>query len=199
MRDYVATDENQYGPFRLGPAYPYNFGGKHIERRDFPCPAHASSGVGIARLNYLDMCGYRPELGERKTIDTAFLEKELELLEGMRSSWKKGADIFDAIASSLQGSRRTKAERMAVLGRFMERTVTTAINVKHGAVAHRAGDKVGVLEWARKEYANAKAALGLVEADSRLGWEPSMEYVGGAEQVRWKLKLMESLYGLSLQ
>lgn len=34
-----------------------------------------------------------------------------------------------------------------------------------------------------------------VETDSRLGWEPSMEYCGGPEQIRWKLGLMERLYG----
>ena len=84
---------------------------------------------------------------------------------------------------------------MARLGRYMQRTVITAINVKHGAIAYRAGDKAGVLEWAKKEYANAKAALPLVEADSRLGWEPSMEYMGGPEQIRWKLARMEKLYG----
>jgi hypothetical protein len=52
-----------------------------------------------------------------------------------------------------------------------------------------------VLAWAKKEYANAKAALELVEKDSRLGWEPSMEYVGGVEQIKWKLKRMEEVYG----
>lgn len=195
MRDYVATDENQYGPFRMGPAYPYNYGGRRIEHKDVPCPPHAAFGVRIARLNYLDKCGYRPQLGEVEKLDVAFMEKELELLESMREKWHDGADAFDAIAASLPPSRSFKAERMAGLGRFFERTIITAINVKRGAIAHRAGDKTAVLEWAKKEYANAKAALALVEADSRLGWEPSMEYVGGAEQVRWKLKRMEDLYG----
>ena len=77
----------------------------------------------------------------------------------------------------------------------MQRAVITAINVKHGAAAHLDGDKAAVLEWAKKEYANAKAALPLAETDSRLGWEPSMEYAGGAEQIRWKLDRMVSVYG----
>ena len=195
MRDYVATDENQYGPFRMGPAYPYNYGGRRIEHKDVPCSPHAAFGVRIARLNYLDKCGYRPQLGEVEKLDVAFMEKELELLESMREKWHSGADAFAAIAASLPPSRSFKAERMAGLGRFFERTIITAINVKRGAIAHRDGDKATVLAWAKKEYANAKAALALVEADSRLGWEPSMEYVGGAEQVRWKLKRMEDLYG----
>ena len=194
-RDYVASDDNQYGPFRLGPAYPYNFGGKRIENKDFPCPPYASFGVRIARLNYLDVSGYRPELGERKKLDGERMAKELELLESMQEKLGRGADIFDAITAALPCGRAEKARRMAGLGRFMQRTVITAINVKHGALAHLAGNKAEVLAWAKREYANAKAALPLVEQDSRLGWEPSMEYVGGVEQVQWKLNRMRETYG----
>ncbi len=194
-RDYVASDDNQYGPFRMGPAYPYNFGGKRIENKEFPCPPYASFGVRIARLNYLDVSSYRPELGERKRLDGEGMAKELELLESVQEKLGRGADIFDAIAAALPPARAEKARRMAGLGRFMHRTVITAINVKHGALAHLAGNKAEVFAWAKREYANAKAALPLVEADSRLGWEPSMEYVGGAEQVRWKLNRMRQTYG----
>ena len=194
-REYVATDDNQYGPFRMGPAYPYTYGGKRVEKKEFPCPKHASSGVGIARLNYLDKDGYRPELGEVTSLDAGKMAKELELLESMQAELGRGADIFDAIAAAVPPERAEKARRMAGLGRFMQRTVLTAINVKHGALAHLAGNKAEVLAWAKKEYANAKAALPLVEADSRLGWEPSMEYVGGVEQVQWKLNRMVETYG----
>ena len=202
-RDYVASDDNQYGPFRMGPAYPYNFGGKRIEKKDFPCPPYASFGVGIARLNYLDWSSYRPELGERKTIDRERMTKEIELLESMQEKLGKGADIFDAIAVEAGRAGRTpypvaraeKARRMAGLGRFMQRTVMTAIHVKHGAMAYLDGNKDDVLAWAKREYANAKAAIPLVEQDSRLGWEPSMEYVGGVEQVQWKLNRMRETYG----
>ena len=197
-RDYVASDDNQYGPFRLGPAYPYNFGGKRIENKEFPCPPYASFGVRIARLNYLDVSGYRPELGERKKLDGERMAKEIELLESMQEKRGRGADIFDAIRVSLPPARAEKARRMAGLGRFMQRTVATALHVKHGAVAHLAGKKDEVFAWAKREYANAKAALPLVEQDSRLGWEPSMEYVGGVEQVQWKLNRMRETYGDSI-
>ena len=192
-RDYVASDMNQYGPFRTGPAYPYNFGGKHIANSEFPISGHASN-KNIARYNYLDKSSYVPESGEVEALDLEKMNKELELLEAMQVALGKGADIFDSICGDIGKARAEKARRMAVLGRFMQRTVITAINVKHGAIAHRAGDKAAVLEWAKKEYANAKAALPLVEADSRLGWEPSMEYVGGPEQIRWKLDRMVKVY-----
>ena len=190
-RDYVASDANQYGPFRIGPAYPFHFGGDRIANEDFPCPPYASFGVRIARLNYyLDRSLQKPAAGEAGKQSLEKANKEIEILEMMRSALAAGADIFEGISAGSE-----KARRMAALGRFMQRTATTAINVKRGVIACRTGDKAGLLRLARDEYANAKAALPLVEADSRLGWEPSMEYVGGPEQIRWKLRMMESLYG----
>ena len=197
--DYVATDQNQYGPFRLGPSYPYNFGGKRIHNKEFPCPPYANAGVHIARINYLDVSGYSPQLGEVKSINVEGAKKEIELFESMREKFNRGADIFDSIAASLDGPRAVKARRLAGMGRFMARTLSTAINIKHGSIAHFAGDKAEVLKWAKAEYANAKATLPLVEADSRLGWEATLDYVGGPEQIRWKMKRMEALYGADVR
>ena len=197
--DFVASDENQYGPFRIGPAYPYNFGGERISNADFPCPPYANAGVHIARINYLDVCGYRPQLGEIKSIDANRVKKEIELLESMRNKFDRGADVFCAITRSLSGARADKARRMELMGRFMARTVSTAINIKHGAIAYFAKDKAEILKWARLEYANARATLPIVESDSRLGWEATLDYVGGPEQIRWKLKRMEDLYGSGIK
>ena len=41
---------------------------------------------------------------------------------------------------------------------------------------------------AQTEIANAEATIPIVEADSRLGWEPSMEYIGDARHLRWKIR-----------
>lgn len=48
-------------------------------------------------------------------------------------------------------------------------------------------------ELAQQEIANTKDAIPLVSADSRLGWEPSMEYVCDPWHLEWKLKQMESM------
>ena len=193
MRDYVASDENQYGPFRIGPSYPYNFGGAHIETKEFPCPKHASFGIRICRLNYNDFDAY--DTSRERPLDVEKTLAEMPLLEGMAAAYDSGAATFERIAASLPAARAEKAARMANLARYLYRTTMTAINVKRGAVAHNRGDKAEVLKWAKAEYANALAAIPVVEADSRLGWEPSMEYVGGPEQIRWKLDRMEKLYG----
>lgn len=46
---------------------------------------------------------------------------------------------------------------------------------------------------ARWEISNAAATIPLVEADSRLGWEPSMEYMKDADHLRWKINQVNSV------
>ena len=52
----------------------------------------------------------------------------------------------------------------------------------------RAAQKNEMIALAEAEIRNAEATIPLVEADSRLGWEPSMEYIGDARHLRWKIK-----------
>ncbi len=192
--DYSPSDMNQYGTFRIGPAYPFTFGGPTVKRKEFPGMRYASNWpAGICRMDYLKE-GYVPQLTPER-MDNEFLAKEIELLEPMAAGYSSGAAVFARMAKSLSGRRRENALEMANLGEYFAATTRTAINVKRGAIAYRNGDRPALLEAARAEYANALAALPLVERDSRLGWEPSMEYCGGPEQIRWKLGLMEKIYG----
>ena len=40
----------------------------------------------------------------------------------------------------------------------------------------------------KEEMENAKNTISIVEKDSRLGWEPSMEYIGGERHLNWKIR-----------
>lgn len=42
-----------------------------------------------------------------------------------------------------------------------------------------------------EEKKNVEATIPLVQADSRLGWEPSMEYTTDEEGLRWKLRQLD--------
>ena len=192
--DYVPTDCNQYGTFRIGPAYPFTFGHGVVARMDFPGKRYASNWpAGICRMDYLKE-GYVPQLTPER-MDDEYFRKEIELLEPMAEHYEAGARTFAAMAAGLEGRRRVCALEMSNLAGYFAACCRTAVNVKRGAIAFRANDKAALLAAARAEYANAKSALKFVEADSRLGWEPSMEYCGGPEQIRWKLALMETHYG----
>ena len=187
IADYAPTDMNQYGTFRIGPAYPFAFGGPPIADADFP-----GSAPAICRLDYLKE-GFVQQLTPER-MDNEYLAAEIELLEPMAEHYEDGARHFRRIADTQKGRQREKASEMANLASYLAATVRTAVNVKRGAIAFRSGDRAALLAAARDEYANAKTALRVVEADSRLGWNGEIEYGGGPDQIRWKLALMERIY-----
>ena len=46
-------------------------------------------------------------------------------------------------------------------------------------------------EILKNELENVKDTIPLVQVDSRLGWEPSMEYVGDEKALIWKIEQLE--------
>jgi len=65
-----------------------------------------------------------------------------------------------------------------------------------------AGEVEDVLErlaaLAEAEIDNTRAALPLVEADSRLGWEPSMEYMADPAHLEWKIDQVRRVIDVEL-
>ena len=47
-----------------------------------------------------------------------------------------------------------------------------------------------MLKYCKAEVENALDTIPLVEFDSRLGFEPSMEYMCDKEHIEWKLKYL---------
>ena len=87
---------------------------------------------------------------------------------------------------------------MLALGEFILCSVRTAIHVKRWwQLRHELAAATGsagiesvldrMLALAEAEIANTSAAIPLVECDSRLGWEPSMEYMADRAHLEWKL------------
>ena len=197
--DYVPTDENQYGPCRIGPAYPYNFFGPDLQEgwnppKDFPLDPGARFTIC-----FFDFAKPIPGLGMAAvTLDAESERKEIELFESQVADYAKGADLMKAIAASLPEGRRAEAVRQAALGTYLKCACQTVVNMKRGRQAFRLGDRAEVERIARLEYANAKSALTAVDADSRLGWLCSSGYTGSRSQIEWKLRKMRKLYGETL-
>ena len=198
--DYVPTDENQYGPCRIGAAYPFNFYGEDLQRNgwkppeDFPLEKGAK--FTICHFDFVKPIG---GLGaDAVGLDEGFEAKEIELFESQAADYRSGAALFREIAAALPPGRRDEAVRMAALGAYLGCACETAANLKKGRVAWRAGDRKAVEALARREYANASSALDAVDADSRLGWLASSGYTGSRPQIEWKLRKMRELYGAAL-
>jgi hypothetical protein len=82
---------------------------------------------------------------------------------------------------------------------FLEDLMNIKIHVKQFHILKlkmlSASDKETMNSYAKQiekialeEVENARDTIPLVKADSRLGWEPCMEYLGDAEHIQWKIK-----------
>lgn len=167
---YVNLD----GPFRYGPAYPFNALRPDVTWSDF-----ALSPM------FIDP-NYRQNAGKEDNSD-ASLKLETELLDSVIERFAKGAARFAAFGTP-------QADEQARLGEFISRCYRTAANVKRGLMAERAKDEAEVLRLARDEYENTRAAIVLVNADPRLGWEPRMGRRCDERALKMKMKWMERHY-----
>lgn len=197
--DYVPTEENQYGPCRIGPAYPFNFFGKDLQKGWGPPAGFPLEPGAMFYICHFDFSKPIWGLGDDSpSLDSAYAQKEIDLFESQAADYREGAAAFRRIAASLPAGRRDEAVRMAALGEYLGCTCETTANLKKGRIAWRKGDRAEVERLARAEYANAESALAAVDADSRLGWLASSGYTGGRPQIEWKLRKMRELYGAAL-
>lgn len=57
---------------------------------------------------------------------------------------------------------------------------------------HKAGQLLDAMEaLLLEEKENARRTLELVDRDSTLGWEPSMLYIGGRDNLEWKMEQVQ--------
>lgn len=187
---YDAVAADQYGPFRIGPAYPLCFN----RRIAPPAAAYASTGGDIVEPKYEPFTWYTNSLA---SIPPVSIHSEIERLSIMSSFMEKGIRLIEEISDPNED-----LEELLGLGKYIKCTVETAIHVKRFAVAHArlnsaldARDmkkQIDIMEQiAFAEIENAKSAIPLVQANSRLGWEPTMEYLGDEEHIRWKIRQVE--------
>ena len=188
--DYVPTNEDQYGPFRVGPAYPFTF----IRTPVMPVSDSALWGDLIVKTPY------EPEnLGTKvKTAGGIRLAAEIASLERMLARWQEGLATLDAAIALAPAHKHDRNHRMRNLGAYIPHAIRTTINTKRWWQARarllveddrdRASDLVDQLVTiGEDELANCESVIPILDADSRLGWEPTMEYLGDADHVRWKM------------
>ncbi len=196
MDFYVASNEDQYGPWRVGPAYPFIFRpnitqtllGKEIK---FPTAPHAHFGWQIIKTFY------EPFENARQSPGFLRYPAELRSLEKMLDLWERG------YAEAKKAATTPEGERFAALGHFIRNSIKTTIHIKKWYLlnmklqtASGADEGLKILDeiesLAKIEIENARDTFSAVETDSRIGWEPSMEYVCDAWHLDWKIRQVES-------
>lgn len=214
IRDNVVTSQNQYGPLRLGPAYPFNALGPLLKKGDWP-----GFTSWMCNPNY----GYYIPWGKpfgtveqpREELDAAAHKVEIELFGSAGRRFVEGGEKLRKFADELSGERRLHARREAGVVEYIGRCFITTANVKAGAIEERVATdesrsaqeretaRKHIGEIARAEYANTRASVDLLRENSHLGClnigtmlSTASEYIGGLERVEWKLRHMEKLYGI---
>ena len=192
IRYMIPTNEDQYGSLRTGPSYPLwltdvntlpNFGRVPTNNN----PVH----TGIYYTYYKENVSGRNSLPSvRRPVEIAAIEKMTALL-------KEGVALLESIPNPNE-----ELERLLLLGKYLVCSSVSAIHAKRfftlkaRLFACESREESAALldeieQVMRAERANVEAAIPVAEQDSRLGWEPSMDYISDAEHIRWKLKHMD--------
>ncbi|MBQ6472712.1 MAG: hypothetical protein IJJ33_12065 [Victivallales bacterium] len=196
MDHYIASNEDQYGPWRVGASYPFIFQ-PNITRTmapkeiQFPTAPHAHFGHRIIKTFYT------PYENENQTPGFLRYPAELRSLDRMLKLWEEGL----AAVQSLKGT--PAGDRLEALGHFIRNSIRTTIHIKQWwrlnmrmQNSETREEALAILdrieELAKVEMDNARDTIPAVETDSRLGWEPSMEYVTDKWHLEWKIRQVEA-------
>ena len=183
---YTPTNEDQYGAFRIGPSYPFCLEGdlKPI-------------AVPYAMFGTIIMCSKYPAGNSgHASLSSVRIYEEIRSLTKMLSLMQQGVDILESIED------KSENEQLLYLinsGKFICCCTQTGINVKNWYLLtsklkiennrNEIQKLISEIErLANEEIKNAENAIPLVELDSRLGWEPSMEYMTDVEHITWKIR-----------
>jgi len=182
IRHTVSNNTDQYGPYRIGPAYPL------LMNKDYVIPSEEYAYFGRNSI-----CNPKYPYPLESEEQYRRIKHELNYAYTALANYEKGADLLQGIIPMIHHGKREAAQRMANLGRFMARTVQTAINTKKWLIAGKQKNWEEMLRIGEAEICNAKAAIPLVQFDSRLGWEPSMEYMSDHAHILWKIHVTKEV------
>ena len=122
----------------------------------------------------------------------------------MLEMWDSGLSRLAAAKDRIEANKADNYERLYALGKFIRNSIRTTLNMKHWWILNMKlqipSDRPTMLSLldqiealAQKEIENVKDTFDVVRTDSRIGWEPSMEYVCDEWHLDWKLRQMESM------
>ena len=193
---YTPTEGEFDGASRIGPAYPFC-----LYHKAAPIAQEgAFFGADVVNLEYCDSilgAYYFISREPAETVINLRQKPELESLYKMYDLMEQGVAVFDSIPNP-----NRKLQEVINLGKYLTIYVKTIINAKEWYLlkCRLTGcfDKQELLKIVdemeallRAEQANAAKAIPYVEADSRLGWEPTMLYLGDAEHIQWKIRQIQ--------
>ena len=199
LRHYTPTDADQYGAFRIGPTQPLHL----LQILHIPFDEGASYGHSNWIAQYLDI--HHKFTLKKQTPQAIRHPFEIKALEKMLAFMEEGTAKLEAIKDPNE-----KLVRLAGLGHFLTNVVKTGLAAKKMYTLRlkllaesdpvRYGellDEVKALQLAEKE--NVLDTIPLVEADSALGFEPSMLYLTDKRHLEWKLRQIDFVLNVEMK
>ncbi len=194
-KHYIPSHENQYGPYRIGPAYPFCLD-QSIKKPDIPGVIHGNSiyfTFTDFQCNSLHNSPYSMRVHDELAHHKIALKMTKSALAKLKKIKNKNAEL----------------KKFVNMVEFMVRCHITAVNFKEFCIlraklkAAPTAEKIRPIiakmeRIVKREMENAKATIPLVQKDSSLGYEPSMDYQCNAECLEWKLRHMDYLLRVEL-
>ncbi len=196
---HISTTADQYGPCRIGPSYPFIL----FENLNVEIPKVSYAHFGGNRITFpvygtpWGNCVLGDEEKNKK------FDYEIYSFRIAEELYTKGCEILKNAIEKISERKKENANRILALCAFYRNTLRTTINIKefykskfvlkdtHGEERNALVKQM--LEICCAEAKNAEETIPLVEFDSRLGYEPSMEYVTDKAHIEWKLGLLKDV------
>jgi len=190
LANMVPTVEDQYGALRIGPSHPF-YAGRKVGEGVSP-PQDKFAMHRLREGMYRNVYHYY-----RKADKYTIIPKEIAAYEYVKECLEKGIALLDGVEQ-----KNEDLERLINMGRFMHRTILTALHMKQFYLRdQRRQESSNPEEQARlinemidilcAERENAVNTIPLVNFDSILGFEPSMEYVTDEARLLWKINQVD--------
>lgn len=198
MDHYVGSNEDQYGPWRVGPAYPFVFHVSITRTMDdkvvkFPFTENSY------RCNCMVKPMYTPFENDAQSPGPLRYKVETAELETMLQMWQTGVELLERTLLLADEEKKEELERLLGMGRFCYNSIRTTLGSKRWRLGNlrlqcccerkemeeRLDELFALLEAERQ---NVLETIPLAESDSRLGWEPRMDYVCDPAHLQWKLR-----------
>ena len=190
------TIEDQYGPCRVGTAYPLCLIAAVQPKQD--PDAYFGNAIWTPAYGQFEG-GLTLGFGDKGTPYALRQEGEIRNVRKM----------IRLISAGLKKIRAAEKDaprlgELVNLGEYLLCCVRTLLHVKlfyrdkirlKGSQTPQALERIALRmkAVALREIENAKQSIAFLERDSRLGYEPTMLYGGGADAVRWKIRQTERM------
>jgi len=200
----VTSNEDQYGPLRTGPSYPFVFHAnitRTLLPKEIPFPTMPGAMFGG---NAIIKTFYQPFESDGQSPAVLRYPIDLREMSTMETLWQKGLTLLETLIPAMpEGLKAENGRYLAALGQYIQCSIRTVINIKRWYIANKKlqmeADRAAALKLLDEltaiiadEKANVKKTIPAVEFDSRLGWEPSMEYVCDKTRLDWKMRQLDS-------